>query len=375
MDIKQDIIRLGTSYLAARGIDNARQEAVWLFEHVFGKVDNLAYSENDEKAKLDEIARLASLKNTKRYNELITRRCAGEPLQYLLGEWEFYGYPMKVGKGVLIPRPETEFLVDIGIDYLEYKGYSEPQMIIDLCAGSGCVGIAMAKKAGCKAIAVELSEDAARFAADNIKLNQAEEYVTLYNSDIFDEEFIDSLPEVVCIFANPPYLSIEDMKNLQREVSFEPEMALYGGKDGLDYYRRIFTLWKKKLADGGLFAVEVGDEQAEAVAALMEQSGFHTEIMKDYAGIGRIVYSSYKNPDEEKERLAKLLAEQERLKELHKDNYPSYPDPSSDKREDIPYEEKIAALLKEQEKLKELQQKRLAAEGILEADKTEQTIL
>ncbi len=290
IDFKTETLRFAVDYLESRNVENAAQEALWLFEHVFGKSETLVLSPDDDTDIKNSVARVASLKNSKRYNELLSRRANGEPLQYLLGEWEFYGYPMKVGKGVLIPRPETEFLIDIGKEYLEKK---EDAVVIDLCAGTGCVGIAITKETGCRAIEIEISEEAGSYAKENISLNKIADKIEIHTGDIFNPEMIEKMPIVDCIFANPPYLSKKDMEELQREVTHEPETALYGGEDGLEFYRKIFALWKGKLKAGGLFAVEVGDGQAEAVKSFMEKEGFEVEVQKDYALIDRIVYTKF----------------------------------------------------------------------------------
>ncbi|MCL1822571.1 MAG: peptide chain release factor N(5)-glutamine methyltransferase [Oscillospiraceae bacterium] len=215
-------------------------------------------------------------------NKLIERRVNGEPLQYILGEWEFYGYNFKIGKGVLIPRPETEFLVDSAKEY-------KPELVYDLCAGSGCVGIALAKETGCKVISVDISEEAIKYLKQNIKLNGVE--IETIKDDVLNPA--ETYTESDCILVNPPYLTGLEIQKLQKEVTYEPEIALFGGKDGLDFYRKIFTLWSGKLKKGGLFAVEVGDGQAREVCGFMQNAGlFETpQIIKDYSGIERVVYA------------------------------------------------------------------------------------
>ena len=211
---------------------------------------------------------------------LIIRRKNGEPLQYILGEWEFYGYPFKVGKGVLIPRPETELLVDLAKQY-------KPKSVLDLCAGTGCVGIALAREINCKVIAVEKSEEAIKYLKQNIELNNAE--ISIKQDDVLNPA--ENYEQADCILINPPYLSKNDMENLQKEVSREPEIALFGGIDGLDFYKKIFKIWDKTLKSGGLFAVEVGDTQAAAVAAIVGDNALGVpQIMKDLAGTERIIY-------------------------------------------------------------------------------------
>ena len=212
--------------------------------------------------------------------KLARRRANGEPLQYILGEWEFYGYPMKVGKGVLIPRPETELLVDLAKEYCVRNS-----VVFDLCAGTGCVGIAIAKETGCEVIAVEKSSEAIEYLQQNIVLNQV-------NIKIIQADILQNTYAADCILINPPYLSKSEMQELQKEVTHEPEMALYGGEDGLNFYRNFFTEWGNDIKRSrNLFACEVGDGQAQAVCEMMRGIGLNPQIKKDYNGIDRVVYS------------------------------------------------------------------------------------
>lgn len=220
------------------------------------------------------------------------RRLKGEPLQYIIGQWEFYGLPFKVGEGVLIPRQETELLVEKALERLPEKG-----AVIDLCSGSGCIPIAIARTAGTNlCYGVELSEQALNYFKENITLNGVDTDVIALQGDVLypAEELLDDLPaKCSMITANPPYLAAEEMANLQKEVRHEPESALFGGADGLDFYRVIFGVWKSKLEKGGSFLVEVGDKQAESVRGLMEKEGFECEIYTDLNKIGRVVAGKY----------------------------------------------------------------------------------
>ena len=216
------------------------------------------------------------------------RRIKGEPLQYIIGQWEFYGLPFKVGEGVLIPRQETELLVEKALERLPEKG-----SLIDLCSGSGCIPIAIAKTANTSlCYGVELSAQALGYFKENIALNNVETDVIALQGDVLypSEELLDELPpKCSMITANPPYLTAEEMASLQKEVRHEPESALFGGTDGLDFYRVIFAVWKHKLEKGGSFLVEVGDRQAESVKSLMEQEGFSCDIYFDLNKTGRVV--------------------------------------------------------------------------------------
>ena len=219
--------------------------------------------------------------------EAAVMRAKGEPLQYIIGDWDFYGFTFKVGRGVLIPRQETEVLVEKVLPFL-----NERSVVIDLCSGSGCIPIAVAKKSKADCYGVEISKDAISYFEENLKLNSAESKVRIVEGDVLDptQETLDLLPKQAdLITANPPYLTAEEMENLQKEVRREPELALFGGKDGLDFYRIIFEKWKSLLKPKGIFAVEVGDGQGESVREIMTEAGFEAQVFMDYCGIPRVV--------------------------------------------------------------------------------------
>lgn len=216
--------------------------------------------------------------------EIAEKRASGVPLQYLLGQCEFYGLPFKVGEGVLIPRPETELLVDLAAERL-----TKDDCLLDLCSGSGCIPIAAAKTVGCKAVGVELHRAAYGYFTENITLNQAEALVKPIQGDVLAPEVLGLKGKFKLITSNPPYLTAEEMARLQHEVTKEPETALFGGTDGLDFYRRLFLLYKPYLADGGMIAVEVGDKQHQAVTALAQEAGLTAGYIMDYNRIARVV--------------------------------------------------------------------------------------
>ena len=221
--------------------------------------------------------------------EMARRRADGEPLQYILGEWEFYGYPFKVGRGVLIPRQDTETLVELTESFIGKNGSGK--IIADLCAGSGCIGIALARRCGCRVKSYELSGEALGYLVENIKLNSVENSVEPIRGDVLkivpDEKFD-------AVVTNPPYLNDNDMASLQREVSFEPEIALYGGRDGLDFYRSIMNRWTGCLKPGGLIAAEIGIGQEKDVMRIFSDNGIKPECVKDTCGVCRVVYGTAK---------------------------------------------------------------------------------
>ncbi|MCH5207454.1 MAG: peptide chain release factor N(5)-glutamine methyltransferase [Oscillospiraceae bacterium] len=217
----------------------------------------------------------------------LERRLSGEPLQYILGEWEFYGLPFKVGKGVLIPRQDTELLVDITKEFL--NNFPGGESVLDLCAGSGCIGISLAKYCNAEAVLVEKSPEAFEYLRRNIALNGVEEKCRAVLGDCLDE--YSEYGEFSAIVSNPPYLTISDMKNLQREVRFEPEIALYGGDDGLDFYRRLLKVHAKNVKKNGLFAVEIGIGEEKPVMEIFRENGLEPSCEKDLNGIYRVVYA------------------------------------------------------------------------------------
>ncbi len=217
--------------------------------------------------------------------ELAARLSDGYPLQYLLGEWEFYGLDLKVGPGVLIPRPDTERLVDLGLALL--KDHPAP-VTADLCAGSGGIGIALCHHMPtARCYAVELSDQAMDYLKANIARHHLEDRVIPMQADVRKPL---CLPELDLILSNPPYLSREELRHLPPEVAAEPEMALDGGEDGLDFYWAISEAGLELLKPGGCLMFEVGHTQADQVADLMIVAGFtDIEITPDLGGIPRCV--------------------------------------------------------------------------------------
>ncbi len=267
--------------LADSGIENAGFEARQILE--FAGLDKMRM--------LTEPAGTISDELGEQVGRLVGRRVSGYPLQYLLGEWEFYGLPFKVGEGVLIPRQDTETLVEVALDLLKTIPENE-RTVLDLCAGSGCIGITLAKLADARVTLAEKSDKAFGFLRENIALNGVEENCRAVLCDVLDEGAdIGRLGEFSVIVSNPPYVTKAEMERLQREVRYEPEMALYGGEDGLDFYRKLLPLYTKSLKNGGLFAVEIGDRQEREVMRIFTENGFTPESAKDGGGFSRVVYA------------------------------------------------------------------------------------
>jgi release factor glutamine methyltransferase len=213
------------------------------------------------------------------YISFLERRRAGEPTQYIIGQWDFMGLTFFSDRRALIPRPETELLVDLAKQH-------KSKTVLDLCAGSGCVGISLAREIACKVIAVEKSDEAIGYLKQNIQLNQVKNLVKAVHEDIFDSDLSGE-----CILINAPYLSASEMNNLQKEVTYEPYEALFGGSDGLMFYRKFFNVWAQRLRQANFVACEIGDSQSTAVQRMMDKIGLNPQIMQDYNGIDRVVYS------------------------------------------------------------------------------------
>ena len=211
----------------------------------------------------------------------VRRRLTGEPLQYIFGSWEFYGLPFIVGEGVLIPRPETELLVDIAVERL-----NKDSTVLDLFSGTGCIAISVAKSVGARCFAVELFDAAFGYLKRNIGYNEAG--VDAIQADACDGTLFGDI-RFDAIFANPPYITEAEMRELPRNVRYEPETALCGGRDGLDPYRAMIPAWAGRLAEGGFMAVETGETQGAAVSEIMRENGLRPEVIKDFAGHDRVV--------------------------------------------------------------------------------------
>ena len=220
--------------------------------------------------------------------DMTEKRRNGLPVQYIVGEWEFYGYPFKVGKGVLIPRQDTETLVDYVLEICRRNNIKSPK-IIDLCSGTGCIAITLKKEIpDSEVYALELSENALEYLEYNKKLNNAD--IKIIKADVLEDNSIKNLPVFDIIVSNPPYLTKQDMQELQKEVQAEPESALYAGEDGLYFYKKITPLWKKSLKKGGIIVYEIGINQHDSVSDILKSDNFEkVEFIKDTAGIIRVV--------------------------------------------------------------------------------------
>ena len=233
----------------------------------------------------------ASPELERRVRTLVDRRLAGEPVAYLIGEWEFYGLPLDISRDVLIPRTDTEVLVEQALGYLRPLGECR---VLDLCAGSGCIGLALASQVPqCRVVLGEVSDGALRICRQNIRRNGLTGRVVPMLADARQRPE-KTLGEFQCIISNPPYIPRDDLPGLDVSVrDYEPHLALDGGEDGLDFYRSITELWKEALIPGGRLYFEVGIGQADHVLRIMRSQGFgDIQVVKDHHDIPRVVFGT-----------------------------------------------------------------------------------
>jgi len=288
-----EILSEATEFLKNYGIEDAGRESEIIITHCLG-IDRTAFFRDNPEIPEKEL---------KKIYELLKRRSGREPLQYILGYVEFYGLKIKVGKGVLIPRPETELLAEVAIKIVtSYKlqvtsEYQDSSLsILDLCTGSGCLALALAKEfPDAKVYGTDTSENAIRYAKQNAESNGIKNVTFLKGSlfkpikELSTNHF--SLITFDLIVSNPPYIRKNDIKNLQPEIKdWEPVEALDGGEDGLDYYRTIIPESKGYVKEEGYLILEIGMGQSVDVRKLAVDSGFkEISLIKDYTGIERIL--------------------------------------------------------------------------------------
>lgn len=282
LTLKQ-LYKVGTVKLAEEGIEEFSLDAWYLLEYVTG-VSKAMYFAEPERAVSEE--------NADRYIDCIRRRAAHIPLQHIMGEQEFMGYPFCVNEHVLIPRQDTEILVEEAIQVMRPK-----MKVLDMCTGSGCIVLSILKMCREKyymtdlqGIGADVSEEALKVARENGRRLGVP--VTWIQSDLFakipEEEKYD------VIVSNPPYIETAVIDTLQEEVRLhDPYIALDGKEDGLYFYRRIISEAGKYLKTQGKLMFEIGCDQAEAVEELMKNAGYEQiTVKKDLAGLDRVVYGT-----------------------------------------------------------------------------------
>jgi len=287
-----ELLRKSTEYLEAAGIDDALSEAEMLVFHAVN-MDRLdAYVDNPEIENL----------NSAKVRRLLQRRIKGEPVQYIIGHIEFLGLTVRVGKGVLIPRPETELLVEEVIKTVKSKALSVKsseknssqltahslRTFLDLCTGTGCIALSLAKEFPDAAVyGTDLSKEALAYAKKNAKKN------TIKNARFSQGSLFEPVEgkRFDLITANPPYIRRDEIETLQPEIrDWEPVAALDGGMDGMDFYRAILSSAGDYLNPNGFIFLELGYDQAGGVQKIARAEGFREiAVINDYAGIGRIL--------------------------------------------------------------------------------------
>ena len=220
------------------------------------------------------------------------RLLAGEPIAYILGQWEFYGLPLKVNPHVLIPRDDTCAVAELAIRQSLFL--EQDPRILDLCCGSGCIGLAIAKRVkDAKVTLADISQQALTVAKENAALNKLSGRVRCVRADALApaSPFLGKFDLIV---SNPPYVTGAEMEQLPVSVrEYEPHLALYGGEDGLDFYRAIAEKWKEALNVGGRLYFEVGIGQADSVLRIMRAQGFgDIQVVKDHHDIPRVVFGT-----------------------------------------------------------------------------------
>jgi release factor glutamine methyltransferase len=267
----------GAQVLRAAGVAEARRESGSLLGHAIGRDRTFVVTRADELLKPEAV---------EAFRRLVERRAAGEPLQYITGNQEFFKLDFEVTPDVLIPRPETESIVEIALELL--KGDLDP-FIADIGTGSGCIAISLLHELGdARAIATDISTGALRVAQRNADRHGVGDRLTLIESDCLSA--LDPGKPFSLIASNPPYISDDEMKALQREVRQEPRTALAGGADGLDVVRRLSSGAAPFLRPGGYFVFEIGFGQNAAVEQLINRGVWElTEVRPDLQGIARAV--------------------------------------------------------------------------------------
>lgn len=278
-------LKYATQYLERSGISDAGADAELLVLHAAG-IDRMAAYRDD--TRVDDAVRRDIMK-------LLERRAKGEPVQYILGWVDFLGLRIEVGRGVLIPRPETELVAEEAMrllrGFLEKSSVVAPAYprILDLCSGSGCISLALGKEfPGAVVFGTDISATAINYSVRNGRTNGISN-VTFIEGSLYDP--VKAFAPFELIISNPPYIVSSDLDGLQREIrEWEPRSALDGGADGLDFYRKIFSEAKEHLAERGLVILELGFGQSGDVARIALKAGFgNIGIKKDMAGIERVL--------------------------------------------------------------------------------------
>lgn len=279
-------------------------EKIWKIIDIIKVSENALKEKNISKARLNAELLLANTLNTERinlylnfdkplteteiklYKEKLKRRLHFEPLQYIIGSTEFYGLKFKVTPDVLIPRPETELLVEKSLEIISSSG-KETINILEVGTGSGCISIAIASKSKCKVDAIDISKESINIAKENSNLNGTSESINFFVKNIFDG--ID-LTKYDLIVSNPPYIPISEFELLPPEIkNYEPKSALTDDEDGLSFYRKLFHLLIEQRINTPVL-LEIGDKKREAIGKVLNEFGIERYCFyKDYGNMERVL--------------------------------------------------------------------------------------
>lgn len=279
-----ELLQQGIQYLTKAEIEDAAFDARELLFPISG-LNRSEFHQRGMDLAPPEVCRV--------FMDHVKERASGRPLQYILGDWDFYGYTFLVGEGALIPRPETEQLVDVALRHM--KSHSLPKdayQVVDLCAGTGCVGLTIAlEEKQCHVTEVEKSLEAFSFLERNCTQHALEDRVDLQLGDMLEGPKKFGLNSIDVIVSNPPYIASLELATLQAEVQLEPSMALDGGEDGLLFYRSLASQWLPVLKPSGLLAVEIGEDQGKAVLDILRPLCHKVSLEQDFSGLDRVVWA------------------------------------------------------------------------------------
>ena len=276
MNIKEAII-FGTKYLDENNISESKAKCRILLSNILNVSKEYLIIHDNE---------ILDNKKEMKYKEYLVRLAGNEPIQYIIKKQEFMKMNFYVDENVLIPQPDTEILVEEVID--KFKNYKEKLKILDLCTGSGCIAVSIAKYIkNAEVFASDISDKALEIAKLNAKENHVK--INFIESDLFENILENDFDIIV---SNPPYIETKIVETLEEEVKKEPILALDGGKDGLDFYRKIVLQANQYLKENGILALEIGYNQKEEVIKLLEKQNYkEIYCKKDLAGNDRVIIS------------------------------------------------------------------------------------
>lgn len=279
-----ELLNGATESLREGGVENPRLNAELLLAHALKGSRERLYMDLNEEVRDEEGAI---------FQELLQRRLSGEPLQYLLGRQEFRSIEFHVDSRVLIPRPETELLVDEAIGILSCLPAEKTPLVLDVGTGSGALAVSLLKeRSNIFVVATDISEEALGVAMQNARETGVARALALVGGDLFGPFRLRREGLFDLILSNPPYVGREELEGLPREIrQYEPRVALNGGRDGLDFHRALIREAWCYLRSGGWLLLEMGAGQRERVERLLHEEGSfsHVEVRKDFAGIDRVI--------------------------------------------------------------------------------------